>query len=165
MLGLRVAASVYEHKLEQDDDQMRMRASVVELHEANHKNAMSSYAGYGAADATLSVHLHGLGKLVAANLGAELPSARWTIRAALCPRPEGGGTTALRPGERARPLRHRLAPGERESAEAAAHHDARHQHGVPTTPACTYMLAETANALGADFHDPYHGGLIVYVCP
>ena len=61
MLGLRVAASVYEHKLEQDDDQMRMRASVVELHGANHKNAMSSYAGYGAADATLSVHLHGLG--------------------------------------------------------------------------------------------------------
>ena len=85
MLGLRVAASVYEHKLEQDDDQMRMRASVVELHEANHKNAMSSYAGYGAADATLSVHLHGLGKFVAANLGAERPSARWTIRSASCP--------------------------------------------------------------------------------
>jgi len=32
MLGLRVAASVYEHELEQDDDPMRMHASVVELH-------------------------------------------------------------------------------------------------------------------------------------
>ena len=165
MLGLRVAASVYEHKLEQDDDQMRMRASVVELHGANHKNAMSSYAGYGAADATLSVHLHGLGKLVAANLG---PSS---------PVPDGPSARRCALGRKAAARRRFVLAsahahcdtvwplGERESAEAAAHHDARHQHGVPAAPACTYMLAETANALGADFHDPYHGGLVVYVRP
>lgn len=165
MLGLRVAASVYEHKLEQDDDQMRMRASVVELHGANHKNVTSSDAGDGAADATLSVHLHGLGKLVAANLGGRAPQCQMDHPRGVVPsagrrRHDGASSWRARTPTATPP-----GPWRKRKRRATAHHDARHQHGVPTTPACTYMLAETANALGADFHDPYHGGLVVYVRP